>query len=449
MPVIPTLVIIHGWSDTHRSFTRLGQELVRQGIVAQVAHVRLGDYVSLDDDVTFDDLTQALQKAWTAQGLPTTSRSVNVVVHSTGALVVRHWMTTYFKPSTNPIYRLLMLAPANFGSPLAHKGRSFLGRVVKGFKSDRRFQTGEQILKGLELASPFSWDLALRDRFSAETWYGPGRVLCTVLVGTSGYSGISAAANENGTDGTVRVSTAHLDPARVTLDFVADPQKPRISFQAANGATAFSRLPDDNHSTVAMKDNGPRHARTMEFITRALTVGDAAFPGWIQELEAHSRNARDAGADRPFTQAYQNTVIRLTDNFGAFVDDYFLEVFAKTVDETRVDQQLTRAIQEDVFGKVHPYGDNPAFRSLLFNTTTLRQQIQAPGRALYVSVMAMPDIGKTKTVGYSTVGWDDIGSMKLAKARLEQFFQPDRTVLVDMTIRREQTDKVFQLVPLT
>jgi pimeloyl-ACP methyl ester carboxylesterase len=448
MATTPTLVIIHGWSDTHRSFTRLGNELVREGIVPRVAHVRLGDYVSLDDDVTFDDLTQALQTAWKAQGLPTTSRSVNIVVHSTGALVVRHWMTTYFKPSTNPIHRLLMLAPANFGSPLAHKGRSFLGRVIKGFKSERRFHTGTDILKGLELASPFSWELALRDRFSTETWYGPGRVLCTVLVGTSGYSGISAAANENGTDGTVRVSTAHLDPVRVTLDFVADPQKPRIAFEPANGITAFSRVPDDNHSTLAMKDGGPKHARAREFITRALTVGDAGFPAWVQELEEYSLRAREAGADRPFTQAYQNTVIRLTDNVGAFVDDYFVEVFAKIADGATVDQQLTRVIQERILGKVHTYGANPAFRSLLFNTTTLHELVQRANRALYVSVMAMPDIGKTKTVGYSTVGWDDIGSMKLAKARLEQFFQPDRTVLVDMTIRREQTDKVFRFVPL-
>ncbi|MFP5378686.1 MAG: esterase/lipase family protein, partial [Vicinamibacteria bacterium] len=236
MPGSQTLVIIHGWSDTYRSFARLGRELVSRGIAADVAHVRLGDYVSLDDDVTFDDLAHALQDAWTRQQLPRTARSVNVVVHSTGALVVRHWMTTFFTPSTNPIYRFLMLAPANFGSPLAHKGRSFVGRVVKGFKSDRMFQTGTHILKGLELASPFSWDLAQRDRFSSETWHGPGRVLATVLVGTAGYSGISAAANEDGTDGTVRVSTADLNPARVTLDFVADPQQPRVRIFDANGA---------------------------------------------------------------------------------------------------------------------------------------------------------------------------------------------------------------------
>ena len=286
------LVIIHGWSDTHRSFVRLGDRLVAEGIEGDVAHIRLGDYVSLDDDVTFDDLVHALQRAWLQAGLSTQPRTVDVVVHSTGGLVIRHWMTKFYKPTTNPIRRLLMLAPANFGSPLAHKGRSFVGRVVKGFKSDRRFHTGTHILKGLELASPFSWNLAERDRFSQETWYGPGLVLCTVLVGTAGYSGISAAANEAGTDGTVRVSTDNLNPMRVTLDFAKDPQKPELQLFEAKGVTAFARLPKDNHSTVALKDRGPKNPDTFDLIRQALTVTDDGFLGFATQLDAFSEQAR-------------------------------------------------------------------------------------------------------------------------------------------------------------
>lgn len=443
------LIIIHGWSDTHKSFARLGRRLVADGVVPEVAHVRLGDYVSLDDDVTFDDLIHALQIAWTREQLPTAPRSVDVVVHSTGGLVLRYWMTTFFNPSTNPIKRLLMLAPANFGSPLAHKGRSFVGRVVKGFKSERRFQTGTHILKGLELASPFSWELSQRDRFGSETWYGPGRVLCTVLVGTSGYSGISAAANENGTDGTVRVSTAHLNPALVTFDFSADPQEPKLSFQEANGPTAFARISKDNHSTIALNDSGPKNARTLDFIREALQVNDSAFPTFANMLDEFSNAERADGAARSFTQAYQNTVVRLTDNMDAFVSDFFLEVFAKDKNEKKVDDRLTRVIQEDVFEKVHAYGDNAAYRSLLFNTTALYDKLIAPGSPLFVSVTAMPDIGKTKTAGYSTFGYDDIGSIKLTSDRLRKLFQPDRTVLVDMKIRREQTEKVFRIRKLS
>jgi hypothetical protein len=442
------VVIIHGWSDTSRSFERLGQHLVDDGSVPGVTHVRLGDYVSLDDDVTFDDLARALQTAWKKEGLPTTARSVDVVVHSTGGLIIRHWMTSFFKPSTNPIKRLLMLAPANFGSPLAHKGRSFIGRVVKGFKSDRRFHTGTHLLKGLELASPFSWDLAEVDRFGSDTWYGPGRVLCTVLVGTSGYTGISAAANENGTDGTVRVSTAHLDPACVRFDFATDPRRPKLTFHEPNGATAFARMPDDNHSTIALKDKGPKNPSALGFIKDALQVTDGTFPGFIDTLRTFSELARANGAAKEYTHGYQNTVVKLTDDADAFVTDYFVEVFAKQSGVNKVDDKLTRIVQEKVFETVHAYGDNAAYRSLLFNTTMLEQHVVAQGVPLYVSVTAVPDIARTKTVGYSTFGYDDIGSIKLTTEKMRRFFQPDRTVLVDMKIRREQTENVFRLLPL-
>ncbi|SDS43588.1 hypothetical protein SAMN05216198_1943 [Halopseudomonas litoralis] len=440
------LVIIHGWSDTHRSFTRLGKYLAAEGIIPDVRHVRLGDYVSLDDDITFDDLIHALNRAWESEQLPTAPRSVDVIVHSTGALVVRYWMTTFFTPSTNPLKRLLMLAPANFGSPLAHKGRSFVGRVVKGFKSDRRFHTGTHILKGLELASPFSWQLALRDRFADDPWYGPGRVLCTVLVGTAGYSGISAAANENGTDGTVRVSTADLNPLLIRFDFASDPDNPRLALVASAGETAFARIPGDNHSTLAFKDRGPKNAAVLGFVREALQMTDEEFPAFVARLKVFSAAAREEGAGKTHTQGYQNTVVRLMDDTQAFVPDYFWEMFAKSRDEKRLDNRLTGVIQEDIFDKTHAYGDNPAYRSLLFNTTLLRDRVMSAGIPLFVSVTAMPDVRETGTVGYSTVGYDDIGSIKLTPERLMELFKPDRTVLIDMQIKRMQTDKVFRLL---
>ena len=66
-------------------------------------------------------------------------------------------------------------------------------------------------------------------------------MLATVLVGTDGYGGISAAANTNGSDGTVLVSTANLDPAFVRFDFASQPGKPKFEMRGANGRTAQSQ----------------------------------------------------------------------------------------------------------------------------------------------------------------------------------------------------------------
>ncbi|MEJ2043100.1 MAG: hypothetical protein P8X74_21930 [Reinekea sp.] len=51
----------------------------------------------------------------------------------------------------------MMIAPANFGSPLAHKGKSFIGRVTKGFNGSKVFETGilyESIMLRPALSSP-------------------------------------------------------------------------------------------------------------------------------------------------------------------------------------------------------------------------------------------------------------------------------------------------------
>ena len=86
--------------------------------------------------------------------------------------------------------------------------------------------TGTQILKGLELASPYTWRLAERDRFGeGGEMYQPGNVLCTVLVGNIGYRGISAIANEDGSDGTVRISTANMECVRIHAEFPANPDE--------------------------------------------------------------------------------------------------------------------------------------------------------------------------------------------------------------------------------
>ncbi len=215
MPNEP-IVIVHGWSDDKRSFQRL-KEFLHAELSRDVEEIHLADWVSMDDDVTFQDLRYAMNLAWSEVGLPRTARSVDVVTHSTGAVVARDWMTEYFLPDEAPLHRHLMLAPANYGSPIAHKGRAFLGRVLKGWRT--QFETGTHLLKGLELASPYTWALAERDilRADGSSYYGAGRVLATVLVGNRGYDGVAAAANEPGGDGTVRVSTANLNAIGLSL----------------------------------------------------------------------------------------------------------------------------------------------------------------------------------------------------------------------------------------
>lgn len=436
MPERP-LVLLHGWSDGAASFRRLARLLAAE-TGRPVRAIDLADYRSMDDAITFDDLVAAMDRAWTAAKLPREPRSADLVVHSTGALVARMWLAQ--DPATTPVHRLLMLAPANFGSPLAHKGRAFFGRVLKGWRSAKMFQTGATLLRGLELASPLTWDLALRDRFARTRVYGPGGVLATVLVGNRGYSGISAAANEAGGDGTVRISTANLNCALLRADFSRDPLAPTFELENAHGETAFGVVAGENHSTIAGKDGGPAMPGTLELMRRALEVEDDDFPAWCRDLEERTRTAP---ADTPdAAPAFQNTVFVVEDQDRRRVRDYFLEFYVEDDDRGWFEEMF----HGEAIRHVHVHGDEPSFRAVYVDCTRLHSQVDKDFEAMKMSLTAVPEFRRNGNVGYRTFTDEDIGGITIRRERLREIFRPDRTLLVQITLRRERAEDVFRFV---
>src|SRR5437879_5752132 len=118
------VAIVHGWSDTSRSFQPLAEFLRKIGYKA--VPIWLGDYLSLEDDVKIEDVAKRMEEVirekMANEGL---ADSFDMIVHSTGGLVARLWLSTYYPDGRNcPVRRLLMLAPANFGSKLASMGQS-------------------------------------------------------------------------------------------------------------------------------------------------------------------------------------------------------------------------------------------------------------------------------------------------------------------------------------
>lgn len=434
------LVILHGWSDNSASFRKIATKLAN-ALDVQPKIIRLADYVSLEDEVRFDDLSAAMQRAWVDHGLPLDPGSVDAVIHSTGGLVIRQWMADHFAPGAVPIKRLVMLAPANFGSPLAHKGRSFIGRVVKGYKGTKPFETGTQILNGLELASPYSWDLAGQDRFAANNHFNHG-VLCTVIVGNSGYSGLASLTNEDGSDGTVRVSAANLEASRITADFATEPTKPSFRLENSRGNTAFLITNGENHSSIT--GNGKfRNPATFPDILKALQVNDAGFEAWRLLCEQRTAAATTKSGGDAYKNGYQNLVVRLRDDAGADVEDYFLEFFQDDADDPK--DVVAAWMHKEVLRKVHSYTHNSAYRSLLVNCTRLHDRLKEQGFYLNVSLFAQPQLQKNGYVGYLTFKDSEIGAIRLDSNRLRQLFTPHRTLLLDITIRRERADRVFRI----
>ncbi len=435
-------VIIHGWSDESSSFNNLAS-FIQKNLGAPPVVIRLADWISMQNEVTYPDLAVAMQRAWLASGLSSSPRSVNVVIHSTGALVARDWMTKYFTPETVPIKRLLMLAPANFGSPLAHKGRSFIGRVLKGW-GEPGFQTGTQILKGLELGSPYTFNLAKRDLFDDQArWYGRDRILGTVLVGNTGYSGVAAIANEDGSDGTVRISTANLNASRLEIVLSEKQRVTSAKWKHVNGSIAFGILDGENHSTVAFKAGGPRNKNTGNLILGALTVSDADFSETGTQFRWQTRIDDTDPTVGQRSDRLQNTVTYLRDDLNQDVEDYFVEFYRTGA----ADEHFEKELYERFISSVHPYEDNPAYRSIYLDMNEFDKIRNNLGiKELFVSLTAHPLYSPPDhPAGYVSLAADQTGGLHLHADQLAQFFTAHRTLLLDITINRVIDKSVFKI----
>src|SRR4029450_4685316 len=80
-----------------------------------VIEVDLSRYVSLNDSVSVADVARALNRALLEQHPGLLESGFHVVIHSTGALVIRKWISD-FSPKPSAVRNLVYLAGANLGS---------------------------------------------------------------------------------------------------------------------------------------------------------------------------------------------------------------------------------------------------------------------------------------------------------------------------------------------
>lgn len=430
------LVILHGWSDSAESFEKLGNYL-SQKLNREVSHIKMADWLSMNDEVTYKDLAVAMQREWKAKKIPTKSRSVDVVVHSTGALVLREWLSHYYSPTNNPINHVLMLAPANFGSPLAHKGKAFYGRIIKGWRTS--FQTGTHILNGLEIGSPYTWELAEKDLFNGSHWFGKNRIKATVLVGNRGNTGVRAAANEDGGDGTVRISTANLNADKLVIDFSKNAKAPSHKFTGPSKGhqIGFCILDKDNHGSVIMKRPGtPKNSKALDLYEKALSVTSTEWDAWIQELDQIRKPLETKFYKDSSKHTFQNTVVRVIDDIGNPVEDYFVEFYEKDTDKDK--SIFGTLFHRKILRHVHKPKIASNYRCMYVDVSLLHQRIDKQKDMLNISVYAEPIIEDDAPSDKVQVGYDEeVGCISLDPEQVKKAFAHNRTLLVEIIVKRE------------
>lgn len=373
------VVLIHGWSAKSSSMVELAKLLKARNY--RVSNIFLGDYPSTDDDVKIEDVAERLGNVIVERqsGLnPELAQKFHVIVHSTGALVARLWMARRFPNGQGcPVRNFLMLAPANFGSPLANVGRSMLGRIKAGLGNG--FQSGTEVLHGLELGSQLQQDLALMDRLArpGEAIHSPYSVDQTrpyVIVGALQVNGTQILP-QTGWDGTVRIASANLNPQGMSVDFSAkaeDPHAPvEIQHWRRRGPeAAFAVIPDRDHLNILKPEKSDAkdpdiRDRLAQMILKALAVNtEAGYEALKSEwtdisnrsrfLAGRSPEAGDArkavfGSSKArriprsrFNEHYQ-IVMDVRDSAGYHVDDFGVWLSSpRSADKPRVKGRLRR-----------------------------------------------------------------------------------------------------------
>jgi pimeloyl-ACP methyl ester carboxylesterase len=224
------LILIHGYSADGLDFKPLVNALQDKGLAAE--DINIGNYVSLNNEVTIKDIAEGLDRAFRLNNLLKGDEPFDAIVHSTGMLVIRSWLTNYgadvhSNTRLKRLKHLIGLAPATWGSPQAHKGRTWLGALVKGSRNvgPDFLNAGDQVLDGLELGSQFTWNLAHADLLGDQPHYGTGTdtpYVC-VFIGNRPYAGLASVANDPGTDGTVRWAGCALNTRKIVVDLTRTP----------------------------------------------------------------------------------------------------------------------------------------------------------------------------------------------------------------------------------
>ena len=428
------VVILHGWSDNSDSFKPLAGFLKRNGF--RTVPLFLGDYISLRDEIRVDDVSKRMEAVVRAAqrrtGRNKLGAKFDLIVHSTGGLVAREWISSHYTSRPCPVQNFLMLAPANFGSALAHKGRSMLGRVFKGWKTG--FETGAEMLYALELASPYQLQLAQSDLFvpegtsprAAPALYGADRVRPFVLVGTYPYQELAARlTNENGSDGTVRVAAANLNCHGMTVDFSGERSRlrePEVRHWRKRGGEGarfpLAVLPDRTHGDIVRPaDAGgsrdpEQQAQLGQLILQALRTTAGTYGQVADQWEAVSTATRrlagdDVERERLFGRGsvaayyheYFQLVVSAQDEFGTPIPDFFVRFVKKPRRRLlRAASDLERAsifFHDEVLEAAHPHRRSPEHRNFFIDRYDMMRpggwydQIPEPSeRQLHFSVTA-------------------------------------------------------------
>lgn len=471
--VIPhRVLLIHGYSADGREFMAWKEALAGPGMGVET--IEIGNYVSLNNEISIKDLGEAFDRAlrltkW-SKGTTDDTWTFDAIVHSTGMLVLRQWLVNDPFPRGDARSRvkrlkhLVGLAPATYGSPQAKKGRSWLGSLVKGNRhlGPDFMEAGDMILDGLELGSRYTWELATKDMLTAAPTYDKGKETpyVAIFIGNTAYAGLTGLTNSPGTDGTVRWAGCALNSRLVRLDLrttaklmdKGEPTRCSISEWTLDRAdTPVIAVEGRNHGTILQVPEQGAVALVRSFLT---TVSeDASYGNWERRAIAYGApalekmNQQSAAEGAAGGAGWQQFVVHLVDDHGDGIRDYNLQLFLGS-DLAQSDDPGFNPLPLIV----DSYGADSSYRCLYVRLTEDLIRLNTPGGPqgkLWIELLASSGTRYVEYEAYDGAGQVNRGSdngpkpTKLDITKLAQgadtLFYPYTTTLVEIYLEREPT----------
>lgn len=209
---VQNVLFVHGYSvSSLNSFKRLPALLQNEGVEA--VSMFLSAFITLDDDISCDDLAGALERRIALLEKTIDMRKTMIIAHSTGAIVVRRWLLDRLVSGGTMPSHFLSAAGANHGSTMAQLGQTALAHLFRSIT--QRSSVGARVLDDLDYGSVFLRKLN-RDWLDAWNASSPlySKTFCFSIGGTDHSfweNQLAWQSRESGSDGTVRISGANLN----------------------------------------------------------------------------------------------------------------------------------------------------------------------------------------------------------------------------------------------
>ncbi|MET1255666.1 hypothetical protein [Aliikangiella maris] len=476
------ILLIHGYSSEGKDnkvediYGTLPDFLKKEFGEENIESINLSRWISLNDGVRLDDISFAMERALNSdQYRSLLSGGFHVIIHSTGALVVRNWIRKYSaKPS--PIINLIHLAGANFGSGLAHIGQGRLsrwGRYLFGGTG-----VGKHILQALEFGSAETLNLQTHFLTSDNDIYEDYQVQEFCIIGSQTLSFLRQVpiryVKEDSSDNTVRTSAGNLNfnyilisPTKTADDLTVkklneliEKRKNNETFKEENYQYDLTGLSEnrqpipftiayetahfgDDIGIVTGKSN---RSAVIPLVIKALKTAQdkIAYTKMVQFFEQNTSktfqrvtklkgNITDWDKQAQY-EAHAQLIFRLTDQYGRPVEEYDITFKSKNKKMNRLESM----IEDD-----HVNEQNPANKTLYLRT----QQYDSKSKTWInlmdnISPLNMEVTGveaHSKDIAYVPV------NISLSSKQLQQVVQNFTTTIVDIQLIRLPSSNVFTI----